>query len=1117
MFLCMMLPLLVNILIAVHGVAALSPVSSRPGRYQDFQWRAQLCCEWPSVGPSANTNDASASSSVKTTNTSVTQIRGLPESASYQCSIQNFTNGMDTSTESQGFSAECFDILCHLEDEQANLICFLKYRRAPDTITTSTFTVNLQQVGKDLTLHTDAPIHTNQTQCSGEDAVTCSIAVHAAKGSVSLLISGFINGRSLQSPEMHISTDYLRKPEPPFNLHYNVTIEGEVVFTWSDSQSSRYPLNYEIRYSSNTSLQHWEVVNTHHPWVSLKELSSGIIYTVQVRSQSPQHLQYWSNWSQPFYLTLNVSYIPAEVFTRPDAEVTVYGVFHNHSWSARRAVWMLNGQVIPESQYRVVNERVSAVTIRSKEPGFDTLLCCHPWGERYKCNIAYAKVYTEGLFDANITCQTDQRSRTDSMTCKWNKSAWAVVRFLYKTYNGMCEVIPPDEGVMTAVQEDSMVGVKECPDGVGDFRECTLQGLSLFSCYKLWLVVEGGHGKVRSRPIFVAPVDYVRPSPPSDLEGDTFPNQTLSASWRRPHLPAYELQYELRYVPSRGMADLQWKVVGPLIDTSVEVLVEDPCVQYEVQVRCKRLHGSGYWSDWSKPHMSTVYSTEAPGRGPDFWRVIQEDTEKNHSNVTLLFKPIPAEGPSICVQGLVVEHQASGGILWSDDMTLGSFYTFQWKEEVHTITVMSYNSLGSSVKNSNMTLVRQPKRRCVRSFRAAANATCVSLSWTLLSDQPPPASFVIEWLELNGDSEQGTGRVEWLRVPSTSRDVHICRHFYGTEVFRLYPVFVDGEGEPVRCSAARSDPAAYMLLMIIAFLSVVLFVTLIISQNQIKRLMWKDVPNPNNCSWAKGMNFKTMEGTDNLFGHREGLTACPLLLVSESVCEAKIVVKPSVFAVDKDQEKESLLHCSVDGEGKNTNLSTVEGSLEPLSMDISTVSTTPETSGQSSVTYSTVLVFDQPMLLRKQQESLSNSSDEGNFSANNSDISGSFPGGLWELENQSCSDGTNPRNSSSYNSVEEFSETSEQEDETLESRRMAKELYYLGMNEEEEEDFHGDEADADETVLCVDSSPELERKCSGASDSSSMSQISIPLYLPQFRTGATELLREQVENSALHL
>lgn len=233
--------------------------------------------------------------------------------------------------------------------------------------------------------------------------------------------------------------------------------------------------------------------------------------------------------------------------------------------------------------------------------------------------------------------------------------------------------------------------------------------------------------------------------------------------------------------------------------------------------------------------------------------------------------------------------------------------------------------------------------------------------------------------------------------------------------------------------------------------------------------------------------------------------------MSENMCEVEIVEK--LFALEEDQEEKALLHHSVDTEGQSNNLSSIEGSLDPLSLDTYTVAATPETSGQSSVTYSTVLVFDQPVLQRKQQESLSSSSDEGNFSANNSDISGSFPGGLCELESHSSSDGANPRNSCSYNSVEEFSETSEQEDEASENTQVSKELYYMGMNEEEEDDELEEEfKEEDGTEEQIpDFSPELECKNSKASDSN------VPLYVPQFRTSAIKLLRETVSDSAIQL
>lgn len=179
---------------------------------------------------------------------------------------------------------------------------------------------------------------------------------------------------------------------------------------------------------------------------------------------------------------------------------------------------------------------------------------------------------------------------------------------------------------------------------------------------------------------------------------------------------------------------------------------------------------------------------------------------------------------------------------------------------------------------------------------------------------------------------------------------------------------------------------------------------------------------------------------------------------------------------------------------------------------------TADSSAQSSVTYATVLSHPkrpQPAPLHDKDGSGSSSSDEGNFSANNSDISGSFPGGLWELDSCRGGEMEDPRRSCSYNSVEELSETSEQQDE--EDVKEEKDLYYLDMDypaaDEESEQEEEQREDETETELLknvalnrgdcsVESHPLL-----GPEDSSKPTELlSVsargfsPLYLPQFRT-----------------
>lgn len=177
-------------------------------------------------------------------------------------------------------------------------------------------------------------------------------------------------------------------------------------------------------------------------------------------------------------------------------------------------------------------------------------------------------------------------------------------------------------------------------------------------------------------------------------------------------------------------------------------------------------------------------------------------------------------------------------------------------------------------------------------------------------------------------------------------------------------------------------------------------------------------------------------------------------------------------------------------------------------------------SAQSSVTYSKVLLSDakqdqQPAELHFRDGSRSSSSDEGNFSANNSDISESAAGGLWELDSCPGAEADDPRRSCSYNSVEELSETSEQEDEGAPAEQ-GKHLCYLELkypeSEESEEDGEEREEEAEtellQTVLsredCVELHPLLSSEGSGQTDKllAASAHGFSSLYLPQYRTDA---------------
>lgn len=131
-----------------------------------------------------------------------------------------------------------------------------------------------------------------------------------------------------------------------------------------------------------------------------------------------------------------------------------------------------------------------------------------------------------------------------------------------------------------------------------------------------------------------------------------------------------------------------------------------------------------------------LLSLTVPERGPDFWRILEDDPYRNRTNVTLLFEVhklklkhfqtyiqdkafknvappqhLQISGESYCVDGFIVQHQASSGSVMREQIELASSYSFEWDQMPQTVTVEAYNSLGSSTNNVNLRLERQPKRK----------------------------------------------------------------------------------------------------------------------------------------------------------------------------------------------------------------------------------------------------------------------------------------------------------------------------------------------------------------------------------------------------------------------
>ncbi|KAG7230546.1 hypothetical protein INR49_025262 [Caranx melampygus] len=1105
-----MLTALMHISLVSYGVQSLEPevgLSVRAGAV-DLPWQDELCCD----SPSAHLNVEAGS---------------------------------------------CLDILCSIDESWEKLTCDLQSHGQTSTIEDAgLMVVSLQRLlphAEDSQVNSGKPASDNNpVVCEAKDSFMCSLALDTTTSFATLVT---VSVSSAVAPPIQLRVPARPvKPGPPVNLSHNQTIEAELILHWDNPPdfTDAGPLRYEVRYSSNTTHPAWQVVSAPaEPRLSL-DLKPRLKYTIQARCSGPDEPPLWSNWSESHHIYLDtVSYIPEKVVARPGENVTVYCVFNDHSINASTALWVLNfEQQLDSSQYHPVNQLVSQITVRPSDTRmYDLLQCTKYW------TIPYSQIYVEGA-SININCETN--GDIDAMECSWERTQWTEPKLQYRWSDMSCYVMEERERAGEIVGEEGPA----CRQVSSMRRTCSIQPLRM-NCYKLWLEMSSTMGPIRSKPVYLSPIDHVKPHTPTNVKAVSLSSGVLRVTWERPFLPVEGLQCQFQYhSPSMLRGQPEWK--SPVRVTWAEVAVPDMCWVYAVQVRCKHINDTGYWSEWSSPVYSTPQNSRVPERGPDFWRILQDDSYRNQTNVTLLFevrkpkKILKVHSRSYCVDGFIIQHQTSNDNLTTKLIGPVSSYSFEWNQELQTVTVEAYNSVGSSTSNINMTLTRHNKRPCVRSFRVLViNNTCVSLSWSLLDNSSVPLSMVVQWSpqrQQGSDHHKVHSGNTWARLPYTDHPVYLRGDLFGSEefVFYLYPVFADGEGEPVRTIAARGDPAAYVMLMIIAFLSIVLFVILVFSQNQMKRFVWKDVPNPNKCSWAQGIDFKKTGTLDHLLQPRDDLPAWPLLLPSENISKAVIVDRADLAALTTALVQTPLVSLTpdpaaalaiteLDSEVDQSHFVESEvlmGGAPPLVINLGALTSShqgidmlqsddpradqppgsTDSSAQSSVTYATVLLSEpkqnqQSIHLHYKDGSGSSSSDEGNFSANNSDISGSFPGGLWELDSCRGGEMDDPRRSCSYNSVEELSETSEQEDEG--EVREEKDLFYLGMDHPAEDEESEEEQSEEETKIgllenvvlnredCLAESQQLLglEDLSGPTEHHMASTCGFsPLYLPQFRT-----------------
>ncbi|XP_074953443.1 leptin receptor isoform X2 [Phalacrocorax aristotelis] len=982
-----------------------------------------------------------------------------------------------------------WNIECWIKDQLDLLVCslrFLKLYLRADLKVNLLYAVSELSLGDISTSSLKGTVMVSQCDCSEYDKCECCVSSLRLNYTYVMWLKITIGVTLLWSPLMSVKPVDIVKPEPPLNLHLEMTDRGQVRICWSDPVLLPYPLQYEVKISANSGQDGWQMVQVAlETSLAIDNTLLDSSYLVQVRCRNRHGPGFWSDWSTPHNLNLGaeVLYFPPKILTSVGSNVSFHCIYKNKTKIvvSRKIVWWLNlAEEIPEN------------------------------------------------VNVNITCETD--GYLTKMTCRWSANPNTLLlgsslQLRYYRSRIYCSDFPS-----TSPKSE----VKECHLQKNHSYECTFQPIFLLSGYTMWIEFKHLLGTLESSPTCVIPADVVKPLPPSNVKAEITRNVgLLNVSWTNPVFTNDDLKFQIRYAVNRE--EIAWELYEVSnAPRSAVIKVQKLCVEYVVQVRCRELDGSGYWSNWSRSAYTVVKDIKAPLQGPEFWRIITEDPAKRRKNVTLLWKPL-MKNQSLCsVSRYVIKHQTSGNTTWSEYVDNGTTCSFPWTEHTHTITVLAMNSIGVSSTNFNLTLSQQTSTvNAVQSLSAyPVNSTCVILIWTLSPQIYVITSFIIEWKNLNKEEE-----MKWVRVPPNISKYYIYDHFILIEKyqFSLYPVFAGGVGKSRVTDQFtkagyenETNASLYVILPIVISTSVLLLGALLVSHQRMKKLFWADVPNPKNCSWAQGVNFQKPETFEHLFiKHPEAMSFEPLLLEPEIVLEDISVTK----ALKKEDTQEFFVIDSVFTKIQDSEHDSACSSSHFNSSSFSESSHDDQISGeitrQSDIKYATILSNSRSSGLYEQQVHLRSCFDRC-FLAEDSLVPGAFSSSSWEVGNGAFLispdlPGRQPSKTLSLSliSSEGFSEPSDQDDTFTDGDSPERSLYYLGITslEKREKDIFLTESSG---VMCQFHTTDLLKDVGflqhtppnlNAFIQSSLKYKATVPYMPQFQMTAAKVQETPEKNS----
>ncbi|ELW66819.1 Leptin receptor [Tupaia chinensis] len=575
-----------------------------------------------------------------------------------------------------------------------------------------------------------------QCICSAHECCECHVPVPTSKLNYTLLMYLKITsgGILFQSPLMSVQPIDVVKPDPPLGLHMEITDDGYLKISWSGPILVPFPLQYQVKYSENSTTfkkEANEVVSATSLLVD--SVLPGSSYVAQVRARRLDGPGIWSDWSTPhIFATQDVIYFPPKILTSVGSNVSFRCIYKNENKivSSKKIVWWMNlAEKIPQNHYNAVSGHVSKVTflnLNATKPrgkfAYDAVYCCnedechHRYAELYVIDVIYFPPKILTSVGSNVSFRCIYKNENKIVSSK--KIVW---------WMNLAEKIPQNHynAVSGHVSKVTFLNLNATKPR-GKFAYDAVYCCNEDECHH------------RYAELYV----IVKPLPPSSVKAEITVNVgLLKISWEKQVFPENNLQFQIRYGLSGK--EVQWKI-HEVYDAKSKVAslpVPDLCAVYAVQIH-EVYDAKSKVASLPVPDLCAVYAVQ----------------------------PLMKSDSLCSVRRYVVNHHTPHQGAWSEDVGNHTKFTFLWTDQVHTVTVLAINSIGASFANFNLTFSRpMSKVNIVQSLSAyPLNSSCVVLSWMLSPSEYNLMYYIVEWKNLNEDDE-----VKWLRISSSLKKYYI--------------------------------------------------------------------------------------------------------------------------------------------------------------------------------------------------------------------------------------------------------------------------------------------------------------------------------------------------------